>query len=434
MRSVVVLLGILIVVFLSTPNVNACSCGGTGPPCESYGSAAAVFVGRVVAVREIDRSKERDDWTPLAYKFSVEQSYLGVPGSEIEVFTGRGGGDCGYEFKTGERYLVYANLYNGKLVTGICMRTKPFSAAREDLAFLGTLATATPGVTIHGGILNREGKSEPPLDPDILITIEGESVQREIRPDAEGKFRVSGLRAGKYKVSIHLPETLTTWKEEHEITVADRGCAAVGWYVVDNGRVSGRVINAEGEPVPHIQVALVSPGSNPKEEPVKLESTDNDGQFVFKAVPKGRFLIAVNHNRFPDPNEATIAYPPSYYPGVINESQAQVITIGSGEKLTDIVVRLPFKRPASVLNGNVVWSDGSPVVNAQLLVTDVTEGEHTISRSVVVDEQGEFRINGYVGQKLIVEAYSGPTSRSEKKRITLEQPAETLRIVIPKLH
>ena len=446
MRSVVVLLGILIVVSASSQTVNACSCGGSATVGAM--SAAAVFVGTVVAGRENERPKQTDrreeHWSPMTFKFSVEQSYLGVSGTEVEVSTGRGGGDCGYGFKIGQRYLVYAYRYNDKLSTGICTRTRSFSNATEDLAFLGTLSSAAPGVTIYGGISDHREGTSGPVSSDILITIEGESERKEIRPDSEGRFRVSGLRAGKYKVSVKLPETLTTYRHEQEITVSDRGCAAVGWYVTDNGRVSGRVVNAEGEPVARILVSLVRPGTNPKESYDKLERTDEDGRFSFSAVPRGSYLIAINYTRFPEPNDPTNAYPPSFYPGVVDEAHAQTITVGAGEKLNDLEVRIPSKRPASILNGSVVWSDGTPVVNAQLSVTDVTQGETSLGYGVTADEKGQFKITGYTGQKLIIEARSNrtyvpsanpqqPMERAEKKRLTLERPTETLRIVITKL-
>ena len=445
MRSVVVLLGILIVISVSSQTVNACTCGGTGSPCESFGSAAAVFAGTVVAMRMNERPKqtERNDvrWNPRVFKFSVEQSYLGVAGTEVEVFTGFGGGDCGYDFQIGRRYLVYAYRHDDQLYTGICTRTRPFSSATEDLAFLGTLSSAAPGVTIHGEIRDREGKSGP-VSSDILITIEGESERKEMLPDGEGRFRVSGLRAGKYKVSLKLPDTLTTWRHEQEITVADRGCAGVGWYVTDNGRVSGRVINADGEPVARIHVSLVYADADDKDRN-KSDRTDNDGQFTFSAIQRGRYLIAINHTHYPEPNDPTRAYPLTFYPGVIDQAHAQAITVGAGEKLTNLEVRIPSKRPASILSGTVVWSDGSPVAKAQLLVMDVTQGEG-FYHGVAADEQGQFKIEGYIGQKLVIVARSNrpyvssgkandPMEHVEKKRITLERPAETLRIVITKL-
>ena len=457
MRQVLVFLGIAIVFALASREAMACSCMDPGTPCESYGKAAAVFVGTVTGVQENDPLKGKDlaerrklsdsgasDWTLMAYKFSVEQAYLGVTDSEIEIFTGRGAGDCGFRFETGQRYIVYAYRYKDKLSTSICTRTQLFSRATEDIAFLGTLSSAAPGVTIYGGVSYRANEpNSKPLSPDVLITIEGESEQKEIRPDAEGRFRVSGLRPGRYKVALRLPETLSTPRSEEVLTLADRGCGVVGWSITDNGRVNGRVINADGEPVARILVSLITPGASITEYAVKLERTNDGGYFSFSAVPPGTYNIAVNYNRYPDRNDATKPYPPSFYPGVVDQRHAQSITVGAGEKLSDFEIRIPSKRPDSVLTGTVVWADGSPVANAQLSVKDVTYNDNDMNDGMAADEQGRFKLNGYSGQKLIIEARSnrpytnvnvfGPMERSESLKITLERPTQTVRIVITKL-
>ena len=444
MRLVVLLLGIMFVVSLTSETANACSCGGGAAPCESYGTATAVFAGTVISFREPERTKPVDpsegDWAPRGYKFSVQQSYSGVAGAEIEVFTGRGGGDCGYQFKIGERYLVYAFRDQEKLTTSICSSTKLFSKATEDLAFLGTLSSARPGVTIHGAVTRGDNTDEP-LSQDILITVEGESQRKEIRPDAEGRFSITGLPAGKYKATLHLPDTLTTWRNESELTVSDRGCAPVGWYITDNGRVNGRVLNAEGEPVAGILVGLIEPGGDPKENHVKSVRTDEDGNFKLSGVTRGRYQITVNHTRFPDFNDPTKGYPPTFYPGVVDQTHAETITIGAGEKLNDLVVRVPSKRPASALKVSAVWSDGSPVAKAIVTFTDVTQGGSSIGFAVAADEQGHYTLNGYVGQELVVEARSNrryvpgnvPMERSDKVRLTLDRATETIRIVITKI-
>lgn len=448
MRSVVLLLGLLIITSLAGRTANACSCGGSGAPCESFGTAAAVFAGTVISVRENPpppkNAGNEVDWFPRrAFKFSVQQAYSGVAGTEVEVFTGGGGGDCGYQFQVGQRYLVYAFLYKERLQTGICSRTRLFSQATEDLAFLGTLSSARAGVTIHGSVMLPDARSDDPT-PDISIVIEGESQRKEVRPDAEGKFTVSGLPAGKYKATINLPDSLNTWQNETEVTVTDRGCASVGWYVTDNGRVNGRVINADGEPVAKILVSLVQPGNNPKETQVKLERTDDEGNFKFTAVPRGRYLIAINYSRYPDLNDPTKSYPPSFYPGVLDETQAQAITVGPGEKVNDLLVRIPPKHAPTVVKISVVWSDGTPVTNADVTIADVTQAESSLAYAAKADAEGKHTIEGYVGETLVIDARSTrpsvtvngrwqPTERSEKVRITLERPVENVRVVITRL-
>jgi hypothetical protein len=57
------------------------------------------------------------------------------------ITTGQGGGDCGFDFKEGEEYLVYANestMYGAKLLVSIvCDRTNKVSSSQEDFAILG---------------------------------------------------------------------------------------------------------------------------------------------------------------------------------------------------------------------------------------------------------------------------------------------------------
>ena len=82
----------------------------------------------------------------------VSAVWKGPIARETVVFTGSGGGDCGYFFEPGKEYLVYATMPNGgspqivpanSLTTGICSRTAPLDQAGADLAALGPGAPPT---------------------------------------------------------------------------------------------------------------------------------------------------------------------------------------------------------------------------------------------------------------------------------------------------
>ena len=440
-RVLFLIVAVACFLFVRVESAYSCSCAGSGGPCESYGSASAVFVGTVVGNSEIRVSREvarkEDRWYSRVFKFSVEQAYLGVNGSEIEIYTGSGGGDCGYEFKNGQRYLVYAYRYSGEqLTTSICTSTKPFSKATEDLAFLGNLSSAAPGVTIQGQVIHerRTKQESKPIDPGVSLTIEGDHERRDVTLDEQGKYRVSGLRPGKFKVKLGVPETLTTHLPEREVNVADRGCATVNYYVVENGKVSGRVFDVAGQPVAKILVSLIKPDTEDPTNYVKLVETDEEGRYSFSAIPEGRYTLAVNFGKFRDPNNPTNAYPQAFYPGVLEQIHAEPFNVELGIKGPERDVRLLPRRPPSVVEIEVVWADGTPMTGAFVSAKDVTYRDANVSLGIAAVERGIFNINGYIGQKLLIEARSNQVrSSSEPVRITLARSLEPLKIVVKKL-
>jgi protocatechuate 3,4-dioxygenase beta subunit len=400
------------------------------------------------------REKGGIDWTPVVFKFSVSQAFSGVEGTEVEVATGRGGGDCGYNFRKGETYLVYAfTASDGKtLVTGICLRTKPVSEASEDLEFLRGLAARPSGVSLSIQVERRlEGVKNGDSKPlgglaDARLTVEGEGDRQEVKADSEGRARLTGLKPGKYKVRLLLPEELTTYKEEQEITVADRGCASVYYSVSDNGRIEGKVSDAEGRPVSGVTVTLFEADDpEPETRYARYEPTNDEGRYAFKGLPPGRYLLAVNLMRYPQPDDPTNAYPRTYYPGVARLADAEAVKLGAGEGVKGRDFTLQARRAEGVVEGFVVWDDGRPVEKAYVSFRDVTYHDPGMDNGAPqTDEHGRFIIKGYQGQVFLISVRSnrqfvgdlrsdGPMERAEPVRVTLNSPVEPLRIVITKL-
>jgi len=101
----------------------------------------AVFSGTVLG---IDRVPNR---LSVTVKFKVERTWKGSLPEEMTIFTGQGGGDCGFPFEVGTTYLVYAYGDSvATLSTSICRRTTVLAAATEDLKILAlsTCPTAKP--------------------------------------------------------------------------------------------------------------------------------------------------------------------------------------------------------------------------------------------------------------------------------------------------
>lgn len=99
---------------------------------EARKKSAAIFTGTVLEI-----IKQPGDFY-VTVKFKVEESWKGLRSAEATVFTGQGGGDCGYKFETGKQYLVYAyKRSDSELETNICQRTALLAESAEDLKVLG---------------------------------------------------------------------------------------------------------------------------------------------------------------------------------------------------------------------------------------------------------------------------------------------------------
>ena len=165
-------------------------------------------------------------------KFEVEETFRGQQRTSVEVTTGQGGGDCGFDFRTGEHYLVYANHLpqTGQLYTGICSRTRPLSEAEADLDFLRKRGDPGRGAGLEGSILEigRDPKTNatPTRGPmkGVRVVVEGSGRKLETTTDAQGWFQFWGLPAGEYAVRPVLPRNFVP--EERKVRITPSSC---GW-------------------------------------------------------------------------------------------------------------------------------------------------------------------------------------------------------------
>ncbi len=147
--------------FTAPASVQACSCIGSGAPCQTFWNTEAVFSGEVKAITDFPVQFEGGGsafvYQQKLVQFAVGEQFRGVSEDAVEVITGQGGGDCGFHFEVGQSYLVYAykNQATGKLGTGICTRTQLLSKAAEDIEYFRSLPSAKSGATIFGKVVKR---------------------------------------------------------------------------------------------------------------------------------------------------------------------------------------------------------------------------------------------------------------------------------------
>jgi hypothetical protein len=188
---------------------SACDCADPGPPCKAFANTPVVFTGRVVKIATISvKAPSGDLYEDRLIVLEVERSYRGSVSKNVEVVTGSGGSDCGYDFRMGEHYLVYAYPHpqSGKLYTGICQRTRPISDAGDDLDYLSKNDDPSHGAGIEGTIeeLKRDSRYETRVVgfmAGISVLVQGKSGHWTTLSQNDGRFRLWGLQPGRYRIT-----------------------------------------------------------------------------------------------------------------------------------------------------------------------------------------------------------------------------------------
>ncbi len=213
---------------------HACSCGGPTSACEAFWGTPVVFLGTALDVH-MKWSGFGDDKHSYVEEhrsalFEVEEAFKGIRESErvVEVGTGMGGGDCGYDFESGKRYLVFAERDpdDGRLWTGICSVTHPVEEGEEDLRFLRSLPTAPLEGWVFGFVTSYWSPMRDPgskFMSGIEIQLESNKRIYQATTDAEGNYRIDHLPAGIYKCRTILPGDEES-PRTGEVKVMEKGC------------------------------------------------------------------------------------------------------------------------------------------------------------------------------------------------------------------
>src|SRR5688572_20806722 len=245
-------------------------------PCEAYWKASAVFLGTVTYTTNTATRGEYD-FHSRVFRFTVDKAFRGIEAKEVEILTGSGGGDCGYGFQLGGQYLVYAYRdKTNRLYTSICSRTRPASDADADLAYVMDLPKAKPGGTIFGEIKLQRRNDTSWIDATPLkgvkLLLVGRGKDYEALTDEKGKYKVSGVQPGTYRVRVQLPEGTSIHQAEQEVEVSGKGCAQASFWLSPDTRVTGRVLDSAGVPAADVLMELVPIGESTTASPSSVRS------------------------------------------------------------------------------------------------------------------------------------------------------------------
>jgi hypothetical protein len=251
---------------------------------------------------------------------------------------------------------------------------------------------------------------------------------RVVTSDADGKYEVRDLPAGRYSVAASKAGYVSVSygqarprDQPKPINLRDAQIVErIDFTLPRGGVITGRVVDEFGEPLSNVQVgAMRSVGSAPQMYPVRSTTTDDLGEFRLFGLERGDYYVQAtwrSQNPLASPDEDRTGYAPTLYPGVIDSKDAQLIPIANGTTASDVVfAMLPIK--TARITGTVTDSHGRPMIGSVMAQQNATSGYMSFGAAIRPD--GTFVINGLMAGDYTLRAE--PTRRESDSEVAILQ-------------
>ncbi len=264
----------------------------------------------------------------------------------------------------------------------------------------------------------------------VRVTAPEAHGSRNAMTDAEGRFTVDKLPAGRYTVMYTKAGFVQSQYGEMrpgqpgkaiELTEGQK-VERVDAAMVRGSVISGRVFDEYGEPVVDARVQVMRHrwmnGRRRLANMGRIAVSNDRGEFRVWGLPAGEFYVsavATDRQMFMDAataaNDAadSTGYAPTYYPGTAIAEEAQRVTLAAGQEVSGIDFQLVTTRTVRV-SGTALLSDGRPMANANVMLfaRAAIEGGMMSPQGGSTDASGGFIIPSVTPGEYVLQARVTP--------------------------
>ena len=231
--------------------------------------------------------------------------------------------------------------------------------------------------------------------------------------DDDGFFRVTGLYTGRFIVSayastgtyslISFYDNVYQYEEATPVEVIlGEETSNIDFtfdFTTDVGAITGRVTNADGEPVQYAQLRLESIEQR-NFYYYAYVSPDESGFYAFEGVPTGTYRVVLEY-------WTESFYDIVWYKDARTPEDATPVVVEVDQRTADIDFVLP--KSDGVISGKVVDSQGNPVPNAYIQLhpssNDGMYREYYYWTSANTDADGNYRIENLIDGEYTVSLF-----------------------------
>ncbi len=234
--------------------------------------------------------------------------------------------------------------------------------------------------------------------------------------DAEGRFRLEGVQAGQYRLSLERNGFVTPTRRSRVYSstlislTAGQELTSLLLRMQPAGVVQGKIVDEDGDAMPGVSVIAMSPTTG---NGFANAMTNDLGEYRLAGLPRGEYLVLAQSTQEPvqepvvvgaKPDEARV-YAPTYYPGTTDHRQASRIQVHPGDEASvsfNIVSTRTFTIRGSVSGLPHRVSHRTPQSRAELVSVEPTDSvslepadnQLALQFSGVVLPDGRFEITG----------------------------------------
>jgi uncharacterized GH25 family protein len=314
-------------------------------------------------------------------------------------------------------------------------------------------ADTAQNYTLRGRVVNAAGNQ--PLKNVRVQFKSADDPKRlyNVTTDAQGQFVFLQVVPGSYRLMVRHNRFVPGIYGQKADAFSEGGLLTLKpgqevndllFRLVPTAAIVGQVVDEDGEPVPGVEVqALVRASRLPTDRdtppeggslaPIRTAVTNDLGQFRLYGLPPGEYFVSAVDSGMPELSEQNLSggfgyeladapqpkYPPTYYPGTTQPSQASKVAVRSGDEIS---IEFHLRRvDTHQVSGRVLDAHGHPVQGANVSISpdDLATEFSSLRYGGETDSAGRFEIAGIAPGN-----YSVDASRLEdQKQWMAEHPA-----------
>ncbi len=276
----------------------------------------------------------------------------------------------------------------------------------------------SPAAAQSGHISGRitvEGTNAPIADAQVMLI----PVTRTAGPigpppqtttDQDGRYQFDDVAPGAYRINIQktgfAPEMGVPGQPPSQmVRVGDGQSVSVDRQLQKGAVISGRILGANGEPMPDVQMMAMRRVAAGRGNPARLmpapgrsQQTNDLGEFRISGLPAGEYVVAAMPNPMRTSGGRSSSAGPrttvvrTFYPGTADEAAAAPVAVTAGAEVGNISFVMQ-SAAAFRVSGVVVDADGNVVGNAMVMLTgDGTAGNFGPGHNARTGADGRFVI------------------------------------------